>query len=248
MRRSQLRWLAPERTSFLPRATAPACHISSANITSGGGKAVAMAVDVGDEDSVKALMAQIRDRFGRLDAAVNNAAGGGRTSRAPGRVGERGVRQRDFGQPARSVPLPEIRNRAHAGKRRRRSDRQHVLHRGRTRRCRPERLRGEQVRRRWPDPGGRARLRLPGYQGQRDRSGPHPHRATRRRRAKRPRTASPPPCRWDASAPRPRLPPPPSGSARSSRRSSPDTVLAVDGGRLAGTPSFNTSRKGTSHE
>lgn len=47
-------------------------------IASTGGKAVAMPVNVGDEDSVKALLAQIRDRFGRLDAAVNNAAGGGR--------------------------------------------------------------------------------------------------------------------------------------------------------------------------
>jgi NAD(P)-dependent dehydrogenase (short-subunit alcohol dehydrogenase family) len=49
-----------------------------AAITSGGGNAVAMTVDVGDDDSVKALMARIRDRFGRLDVAVNNAAGGGR--------------------------------------------------------------------------------------------------------------------------------------------------------------------------
>ncbi len=49
-----------------------------AAITSSGGNAVAMTVDVGDEDSVKALMARIRDRFGRLDVAVNNAAGGGR--------------------------------------------------------------------------------------------------------------------------------------------------------------------------
>lgn len=47
-------------------------------ITTGGGKAVAMSVDVADEDSVKAMMAGIRDSFGRLDVAVNNAAGGGR--------------------------------------------------------------------------------------------------------------------------------------------------------------------------
>ena len=47
-------------------------------ITSSGGKAVAMAVDVGNEDSVKTLLARIRDHFGRLDVAVNNAAGGGR--------------------------------------------------------------------------------------------------------------------------------------------------------------------------
>ncbi|MCX2747809.1 SDR family oxidoreductase [Arthrobacter sp. MI7-26] len=47
-------------------------------IASAGGNAVAMPADVGNEDSVKALLDQIRDRFGRLDAAVNNAAGGGR--------------------------------------------------------------------------------------------------------------------------------------------------------------------------
>lgn len=45
----------------------------------GGGSATAMPVDVGSEDSVKALLARIGERFGRLDAAVNNAAGGGRT-------------------------------------------------------------------------------------------------------------------------------------------------------------------------
>ncbi|HKU29978.1 MAG TPA: SDR family NAD(P)-dependent oxidoreductase, partial [Arthrobacter sp.] len=43
------------------------------------GSAVAMPVDVTREDSVKSLLDGIRDRFGRLDAAVNNAAGGGRT-------------------------------------------------------------------------------------------------------------------------------------------------------------------------
>jgi NAD(P)-dependent dehydrogenase (short-subunit alcohol dehydrogenase family) len=47
-------------------------------ISAAGGKAVALPVDVANEDSVKALLAQIQDRFGRLDAAVNNAAGGGR--------------------------------------------------------------------------------------------------------------------------------------------------------------------------
>jgi NAD(P)-dependent dehydrogenase (short-subunit alcohol dehydrogenase family) len=38
-----------------------------------------MPVDVTDENSVKILLAGISERFGRLDAAVNNAAGGGRT-------------------------------------------------------------------------------------------------------------------------------------------------------------------------
>ena len=43
------------------------------------GSAAAMPVDVTREDSVKSMLDGIRDRFGRLDAAVNNAAGGGRT-------------------------------------------------------------------------------------------------------------------------------------------------------------------------
>ncbi|ALE05201.1 short-chain dehydrogenase [Arthrobacter sp. ERGS1:01] len=47
-------------------------------ITRRGGQAVAFPVDVLDEDSVKGLLAEVRRRFGRLDAAVNNAAGGGR--------------------------------------------------------------------------------------------------------------------------------------------------------------------------
>ncbi|GAA4025514.1 SDR family oxidoreductase [Arthrobacter methylotrophus] len=49
-----------------------------AAIASAGGSAVAMTADVGNEDSVKALLSRIRDRFSRLDVAVNNAAGGGR--------------------------------------------------------------------------------------------------------------------------------------------------------------------------
>jgi len=43
-----------------------------------GGSAVAVPADVTSEDSVRALLAEVRQRFGRLDAAVNNAAGGGR--------------------------------------------------------------------------------------------------------------------------------------------------------------------------
>ena len=48
-------------------------------LTSSGGQATAMPVDVTEEDAVKTLLAVIKERFGRLDAAVNNAAGGGRT-------------------------------------------------------------------------------------------------------------------------------------------------------------------------
>ena len=47
-------------------------------ITTDGGLAVAMPTDVTSERSVQDLLAGIRSQFGRLDAAVNNAAGGGR--------------------------------------------------------------------------------------------------------------------------------------------------------------------------
>ena len=47
-------------------------------ITAAGGQAVALPVDVTREESVAGLLDGIRERFGRLDAAVNNAAGGGR--------------------------------------------------------------------------------------------------------------------------------------------------------------------------
>jgi len=43
-----------------------------------GGNALALQLDVTSEDSVRALLTEVKDRFGRLDAAVNNAAGGGR--------------------------------------------------------------------------------------------------------------------------------------------------------------------------
>jgi NAD(P)-dependent dehydrogenase (short-subunit alcohol dehydrogenase family) len=47
-------------------------------IAAAGGQAVAIPADVTREESVAALLDGIRERFGRLDAAVNNAAGGGR--------------------------------------------------------------------------------------------------------------------------------------------------------------------------
>jgi NAD(P)-dependent dehydrogenase (short-subunit alcohol dehydrogenase family) len=47
-------------------------------ISAAGGQAVALPVDVTREESIAALLGRIRERFGRLDAAVNNAAGGGR--------------------------------------------------------------------------------------------------------------------------------------------------------------------------
>lgn len=47
-------------------------------ISDGGRRAVAMPADVSREQSVRDLLTRIRSRFSRLDAAVNNAAGGGR--------------------------------------------------------------------------------------------------------------------------------------------------------------------------
>lgn len=47
-------------------------------IQEAGRNALALPVDVTNEDSVKALLAEVQDRFGRPDAAVNNATGGGR--------------------------------------------------------------------------------------------------------------------------------------------------------------------------
>ena len=44
-----------------------------ARIEASGGEALAVHVDVADEDSVREMIAQTVDRFGRLDAAMNNA-------------------------------------------------------------------------------------------------------------------------------------------------------------------------------
>jgi NAD(P)-dependent dehydrogenase (short-subunit alcohol dehydrogenase family) len=47
-------------------------------ITAGGGRALAVPTDVTDPVSVRRLVEQTLGAYGRLDAAVNNAAGGGR--------------------------------------------------------------------------------------------------------------------------------------------------------------------------
>lgn len=49
---------------------APAAERVAAEI---GGSAAGLAVDVGDPESVRGLLAGVRDRFGRLDVLVNNA-------------------------------------------------------------------------------------------------------------------------------------------------------------------------------
>lgn len=46
-------------------------------IGAGGGRALAVPTDVGDPASVRTLVERTVDAYGRLDAAVNNAAGGG---------------------------------------------------------------------------------------------------------------------------------------------------------------------------
>jgi len=48
------------------------------SIHRGGGSAVVLPVDVTSDESVRGMLAGVQRRFGRLDAAVNNAAGGGR--------------------------------------------------------------------------------------------------------------------------------------------------------------------------
>ncbi|WP_406290318.1 SDR family NAD(P)-dependent oxidoreductase [Embleya sp. NBC_00896] len=49
----------------------------AAEIDAAGGRALAVPTDVTDPTAVQHLVATTVDRFGRLDAAVNNAAGGG---------------------------------------------------------------------------------------------------------------------------------------------------------------------------
>ncbi|MFF7245731.1 SDR family NAD(P)-dependent oxidoreductase [Embleya sp. NPDC008237] len=56
---------------------ADALHASAAEIEAAGGRALAVPTDVTDPAAVEHLVDATLDRFGRLDAAVNNAAGGG---------------------------------------------------------------------------------------------------------------------------------------------------------------------------
>src|SRR5208283_370622 len=46
----------------------------AAKIVAEGGKAVALPLDIGDENSVKGFYAAVSDKFGRLDILHNNAA------------------------------------------------------------------------------------------------------------------------------------------------------------------------------
>jgi NAD(P)-dependent dehydrogenase (short-subunit alcohol dehydrogenase family) len=54
----------------------PALRTVAEGIAAGGGQALAVPTDVGDPASVRRLIEQTLGAFGRLDAAVNNAAGG----------------------------------------------------------------------------------------------------------------------------------------------------------------------------
>jgi NAD(P)-dependent dehydrogenase (short-subunit alcohol dehydrogenase family) len=49
----------------------------AAEIEAGGGTALSVPTDIGDPDDVERMVARTLDAFGRLDLAVNNAAGGG---------------------------------------------------------------------------------------------------------------------------------------------------------------------------
>jgi NAD(P)-dependent dehydrogenase (short-subunit alcohol dehydrogenase family) len=49
----------------------------SGEIDAAGGTALSVPTDIGDPDSVERMVARTLDAFGRLDIAVNNAAGGG---------------------------------------------------------------------------------------------------------------------------------------------------------------------------
>jgi NAD(P)-dependent dehydrogenase (short-subunit alcohol dehydrogenase family) len=53
-----------------------ALHDVAGGIEAAGGRAVAAAIDVGDDDSMRSFVALAVDAFGRLDAAFNNAADG----------------------------------------------------------------------------------------------------------------------------------------------------------------------------
>src|SRR5262245_51594042 len=57
--------------------TEPALRAVADDIDAGGGQALAVPTDVGDPASVGRLVEQTMGAYGRLDAAVNNAAGGG---------------------------------------------------------------------------------------------------------------------------------------------------------------------------
>jgi NAD(P)-dependent dehydrogenase (short-subunit alcohol dehydrogenase family) len=52
---------------------AASAEAAAAGISDGGGTALAIAADVGDERAVKALVAQVRDAWGEVDILCNNA-------------------------------------------------------------------------------------------------------------------------------------------------------------------------------
>ena len=56
-------------------------HATAAAITAGGGTAVALQADVSDAAAVARMFATVDERFGRLDALVNNAGIGRRVDR-----------------------------------------------------------------------------------------------------------------------------------------------------------------------
>ena len=82
---------AATRTTSRPRARSPSSPRSTATTQAASptkssgitGPALALATDVGDEDSVKAMAARTLEAFGRIDILINNAAVFSKITMAP---------------------------------------------------------------------------------------------------------------------------------------------------------------------
>lgn len=75
-----------------------------------GGSAVAVPVDVASEDSVRALLAEFQDRFGGGRYRGQQCRRWREATDSARRMDQHRVRQCHRRQPARRVPLPEVRN------------------------------------------------------------------------------------------------------------------------------------------
>jgi NAD(P)-dependent dehydrogenase (short-subunit alcohol dehydrogenase family) len=162
---------ATARATVAPNARdAQALAGVAQTIRSAGGRALAIPADVTDPAAVARLVAQTLAAYGRLDAACNNAAGGGRP---PTPLAELPLADYDsaLAISLRGVFLAmkyEIPALLHSGGRR---HRQPGLDGRLERRQRPGRLRRQPARRHWADAGGRAGLRRAPPSRQRARAG-----------------------------------------------------------------------------
>ena len=73
-RATALAFAAEGATVIVCDIAAPAAEAVAAEVSESGGQAVAITADVARDDQVRALIAEIVTRFGRLDIAFNNAA------------------------------------------------------------------------------------------------------------------------------------------------------------------------------